>query len=279
MAKDKTEEKQALPGVSYAPYKGNHACKTQKEVNEDFSHMKGKYSMVRIYGTDCNQVAMVREAAKANDMKVFLGIWNLKTMAEETDEIIKGMNGEWNMVFAISVGNEVIDRGEASAEEVVEAIKKTRSRVREAGFKGPVVAVNTQAVMEAHSEVCQASDVCALNVHPFFNANTSAEEAGKWVMEAVKRVQALMPKDKKVMVAETGWPTEGQSNGAAVPGKEQQKTALEAISKAYAEHPAELFLFSAFNDLWKAKEAKTFFVEQSWGIDGAVSVADAQASE
>jgi exo-beta-1,3-glucanase (GH17 family) len=74
------------------------------------------------------------------------------------------------------------------------------------------------------------------------------------------------------MVTESGWPWKGNKNGLAIPGLGEQDIALKSIKAAFSSKPEDLILFSAFNDLWKPLEAKTFFVERYWGISGASSV-------
>ena len=82
--------------------------------------------------------------------------------------------------------------------------------------------------------------------------------------------------DKRIVVTETGWPWQGESNGAAVPGMDQQTRALSSIKDAYSDKPGDVFFFTAFNDLWKKAEANTFMAEQFWGMGGRYSPCDKQ---
>ncbi|TQS31757.1 hypothetical protein Golomagni_07950, partial [Golovinomyces magnicellulatus] len=239
-----------LFGISYAPYRSDHGCKGQDEVNTDFSQFASQYSVVRVYGTDCNQVNMVYKAAKTHGSKLFLGIWDPLDIENEANKIISGVNGDWDMVHTVSVGNELVNNGQASAQQMVNAVKTTRSILRSAGFKGPVVTVDTFMAAKAHPEICDASDYCAINAHAFFDSTISAGQAGSWLADTVKSVGSGLSTQKKVVVTETGWPTEGSANGLAVPGMANQKLALDAIRSSFASTPQDVILFSAFNDLW-----------------------------
>lgn len=261
-----------LFGVCYAPYRGDHQCKTASQISDDLSRMKGQYSTVRIYGTDCDQVPAVYKSAKANGLKVFLGIWDLSQVQNEAQQIISGINGDWDSVYAVSVGNELVNNGQASAASVVAAIKQARQILRAAGYNGPVVTVDTFIAAEANPEICEASDFCAVNAHAFFDSTISAPEAGKWLANTVASLKAKT--SKPVVVTESGWPTQGSSNGLAVPGLSQQKAALDSIKQAFASNPGDVILFSAFNDPWKVKNAATFNAEPYWGIGGATSNSD-----
>ena len=261
-------------GVSYSPYKANQDCKSQADINQDFSEFAHNYGLVRIYGTDCNQVPMVHMAAKNHGLKMFLGVYNINQVPEETHDIISGLNGDWSRVHTISIGNELVNNGQASPSEVINAMSQARSILRAAGYGGPVVAVDTFTAAENHPELCNESDYCAVNAHPFFDPTATAPEAGKWLDGTIKRLQTAMGSSKRVVITETGWPTDGVANGLAVPSLANQKAALASIHAAFRSHPGDLILFSAFNDLWKTKSMATFDTDQYWGIDGAVSKTD-----
>lgn len=263
-----------LPGVSYSPYRGDHGCKSQNDINNDFQQFRGSYSFVRIYGTDCNQVANVCAVAKSYGMKVFLGIWDPSAVQSEASIIIAGVNGDWSMVHTISVGNELINNGLASPQEIVSAVAAARSILRAAGYEGPVVTVDTFTAAMAHPELYDQSDYCAINAHAFFDSTVSGPQAGQWLRNTVSRVRDVLPPSMDVVVTETGWPTRGDSNGAAVPGLEQQKAALDSIRQEFASNPGKVVLFSAFNNLWQPLNAATFNAEPYWGIGGAVSPCD-----
>ncbi|KND90893.1 putative family 17 glucosidase SCW4 [Tolypocladium ophioglossoides CBS 100239] len=267
----------ALPqhfGISYAPYRADHACKTKQDIENDFGRFAGSYSLVRIYGTDCNQVDNVYAVAKAHRMKVFLGIWEPSSVEDEANQIISGVNGDWDMVHTVSVGNELVNNGQASPQQIVSAVKKARSTLRAAGYSGPVVAVDTFVAAQAHPELCEQSDYCAINAHAFFDGTVPAAESGRWLQNTISRVKSALSVHKKVVVTETGWPMKGEKNGMAVPSLQNQKSALDSIKKEFANTPGDVILFSAFNDLWKTRDMATFNSDQYWGIGGAISASD-----
>lgn len=65
---------------------------------------------------------------------------------------------------------------------------------------------------------------------------------------------------KEGRVLEAGWPSAGNPNGVAIPGKAEQATAIASIVKAV---PDRITMFTYTNDLWKANGV--FNVEQSFG--------------
>ncbi|KAG7120848.1 Cell surface mannoprotein MP65 like [Verticillium longisporum] len=259
----------SLPGIAYAPYTASGGCKTADQVHDDFVTFTGKYSMVRIYGIDCEQVAKVVPAAKKAGLKLFLGIFELAGIDQQVASIVEAVGEEWSIVDTVSVGNELVNKKAATPSQVVSAMSRTRSLLRDAGYKGPVVTVDTFIAVRDNPELCDESDYCAMNVHPFFDGNTPADEAGSFITRVVSEVQSkLADPSTRMVVSETGWPWQGTVNRVAVPGRSQQSIAIESIRAAFSDHPGDLFLFSAFNDPWKPVSADTFNAEQFWGIDG-----------
>ncbi|KAF4121610.1 Glycosyl hydrolases family 17 [Geosmithia morbida] len=258
-------------GVSYSPYRADGNCKSQAEVVDDISRLKGKYGLLRAYGTDCGQVPKIKNAAKTIGAKVMLGIYDINQVDAEAALIVAGVAGDWARVHSVSVGNELVNNGQASTAQVKAAVVAARKKLRAAGFRGPVVAVDTFIATKSNPELCECSDFCAVNAHPYFDSTMTADQAGTWLRREVKAVKAALSRDMRVMITETGWPTVGATNGKAVPGRANQEKAIQSIRAAFADSLAEIVLFTAFDDLWK-KDAPN---DQHWGIDGAVSACDA----
>ena len=261
-------------GISYAPYRADHGCKSAEDIEDDFRQFAKEYSVVRIYGTDCDQVPNVYKAAKAAGVKLMLGIWDIHDVENEASKIVAALDGDWDIVHSITVGNELVNAGQARPQEVVHAVRQARETLRSSGYEGPVVTVDTFIATEKHPELCEASDFCAINAHAFFDSTMRAEDAGKWLTNTVEQVQSRLSKPMHIVVTETGWPMDGASNGLAIPGLENQKLALESIREAFADRPRDVILFSAFNDLWKQRSMDTFNADQYWGIGGAISRCD-----
>jgi exo-beta-1,3-glucanase (GH17 family) len=131
-------------GVSYSAYKSNGDCKSQDDVNEDVAAFGSGYSMIRIYGTSCNQVATVLQAAKNHGMKLFAGVSDLSTLSSDISAIAAAANGDWSCFDTIAIGNELVNSGAASASAVVAALSTARGLLKTAGYTGKIVTVDTQ---------------------------------------------------------------------------------------------------------------------------------------
>ena len=233
--------------------------------------MKG-FDVVRLYGVDCNQIANV--VAAKTGMKLFIGIFDINSIQSEVQTIASAINNDWSLVQTVSVGNELVNSGGASVGAVVSAIGTARTLLKAAGYTGPVVTVDTMVAMQSNPELCIASDFCAINCHAFFDSNTQASGAGAFVQGWMEKVSQAA-NGKLTIVTESGWPSQGNSNGAAVPSPQNQQTALSSIQSTI---PSNVILYSAFNTLWKTNSASTFGAEQYWGMYGSPPSGDNNTS-
>jgi exo-beta-1,3-glucanase (GH17 family) len=254
-------------GVSYSAYLANGDCKTQDQVNQDVAAFGNSYSMVRIYGTSCNQVATVLSAAKSHGLKLFAGVSDLSTLNSEIQTIVSAANGDWSSFDTIAVGNELVNSGAASASAVVAALSTARELLGAAGYTGKIVTVDTLAATLLNPVLADKSDYAAVNCHPFFNPNTAPPNAGSFIQTQISNLRTkLANSNQEIVITETGYPTCGTSNGLAVGSLSNQAAALSSIKSTFS---SAVILLSAFDDQWKTNSAGTFGAEQCWGIGGA----------
>ncbi|KAL3426158.1 cell wall glucanase [Phlyctema vagabunda] len=255
-------------GFVYTPYKSDGNCKTQDDVTKDFEGLQGDYSLVRFYGTDCNQVSTILTAAKAKGLKIFAGVYNIANLNSELQIIIDAANqaGGWGSFHTISIGNELVNSGQASASQVVAAVSSARSTLKAAGYTGFVVTVDTLVATRQHPELCNESDYCAVNCHPFFDSQTASAQAGSFITTQVGTLRDVLSNpDQEIVITETGWPWKGDSHGAASVSLDDQTKALSSIK---SDVSVTTILLSAYNEGWKVSSPSQFNAEQFWGLGG-----------
>lgn len=248
-------------GVTYSPYNKDNSCKSASQVKSDISKLSD-YSLIRLYGTDCNQVENTL-AALSSGQKVFLGIFDTSNIEQQVKNLAQDVknHGGWDIVDTVSVGNELVNSGQANPSQVKQYVNTAKSALKAAGYNGPVVSVDTFIAVINNPDLCDASDYLAVNAHAFFDGHVKAQDAGKWLLQQIQRVSSACGNKKKVFVTETGWPTRGDSNNVAVPSLQNQKDALEGIASSCGN---DATYFNAFNDLWK--QPGSYNAEQYWGI-------------
>lgn len=250
-------------GITFTPYAQNGQCMTQSEVDDGIAAVKAAgFSTVRVYAPDCDALQTVGGACKKHGLNMIIGIFisssGIDVAREQISQTIEW--GQWDIVDLIVVGNEAVFSGSADAGSLANFITSAKQSFREAGYQGHVTTTEPLNIWEKHSEVlCPVVDVVGANIHPFFNAEVSAEECGSFAKEQMEILGELCG-GKDVLNLETGWPSAGSPNGKAIPGPIQQ---VKAIKSLVEEVGSKSVFFSYQNDLWK--EPGPFGIEQSWG--------------
>ncbi|KAI4173261.1 MAG: hypothetical protein LQ346_008442, partial [Caloplaca aetnensis] len=238
--------------MTYSPYTSSGACKSPTEVSADVASIAAKgFSSIRIYSTDCDGLANVASAASSHGVNLVLGVyipssgisaarpqiqevidWATSTSTTSTDTDSPPKNN-WQSVEMIVVGNEAVFNAFCTAPALAAFITEAKTAFSAAGFAGPVTTAETMAVLSQHADtLCPVVDVAAANIHPFFNGQVSASQAGKFVAEQMELLAEICPgKGKEAWNLETGWPSRGEPNGEAVPGKWEQRVAVEGIAR------------------------------------------------
>ncbi|KAF1956474.1 glycoside hydrolase [Byssothecium circinans] len=256
-------------GITYDTYKGsagNVECKTESEMKADFETMK-TFGIVRIYGDDCGVIAIAVQQAKKNGQKIMAGIYSpnqaVDTVVKALSNAVNQFNGgDWSIISVVSVENERVNAHVLTASSAVDTLNQARQALAKVGYHGPIGPVETVPALVDNPALCDQADMALVNIHAFFDPNTKAEDSGTFVKSEVERVKKACP-NKRVVVTESGWPSQGTSHNKAVVSKDAQRAAINSI-KASFDH--DLFLFNAFDSPWKTDDASTFNSEKWWGI-------------
>lgn len=257
---DSTVGSSGAKGVTYSPYSVG-GCKSADQVASEIAQLSG-FDIIRLYGVDCSQIENVLKA-KSSNQKIFAGIFDVSQISQGVDSIasaIEAAGASWDDFHTISVGNELVNNAQATPDQIKGYVKELKSALSSTAYSGPAVAVDTFIATINNPDLCDASDYIAINAHAFFDGHIEAADAGAWVLQQIQIVSTVCP-GKQVMVVETGWPSQGDSNGVAVPSKSNQKAAISSIKETCGD---DAILFTAFNDLWKTDGP--FNAEKYWGL-------------
>jgi exo-beta-1,3-glucanase (GH17 family) len=251
----------------YTPFADNGDCKTAEAVASDIADIKSKgFTTVRLYATDCDGPQNVGAAAAKHGMKMILGIYVDETgIGSNTDAQVATLtewgSDKWDLVEMVVAGNEAMFYGYTTAEGLAGFVNDVRSKFRAAGYQGPVGTSEVPGTFTTYADVlCPAVDYAAANIHPFFNAEVAAKDAGDFVATQLDNIAKACGYKKEAYNLESGWPSLGSTNGLAIPSVEDQKTAIASIMEKAGNKTA---MFSWANDPWKAPGDHG--VEQHWG--------------
>ena len=95
----------------------HHSCKSESQIEQDLADIEG-YQVIRLYATDCNQVANVIKATKGS-VSIFAGIADIKDIENDIATLASAVNGNWTLINTVSVGNELVNANKASADQYV----------------------------------------------------------------------------------------------------------------------------------------------------------------
>ncbi|KAK8042313.1 glycoside hydrolase family 17 protein [Apiospora rasikravindrae] len=253
--------------MTYTPYAQDGNCKTKDAVMKDIEALsKAGITTVRTYSTDCDTLPNVGAACKTYGVKMIIGIFidaphcsaNNPTVSEQINAIKNW--AQFDLVDIISIGNEAMLNGYCTAGEIAGLIHTCKETFT--GYTGGYTTADTLGAWQmtgVAETLCGLIEYPAANIHPFFNAQTTADQAGAFVKSQMQILSGICGVPGKCY--ETGWPSKGKCMGAACPGKVEQETAVTGILK---EVPTDVVLFSLEDDLWKSDQTECA-CEKSWG--------------
>lgn len=247
-------------GITYSPYSDDGGCKSSSQIASEIAKLSG-FNIIRLYGVDCDQVSAVL-AAKSSSQKIFAGIFDMTAISSGVSTLAAAVKslGSWDDIYTVSIGNELVNNGQATTSQIQSYVEQGRSALTAAGYSGPVVSVDTFIATINNPALCDYSDYVAVNAHAFFDGGIAAAGAGAWVLEQIELVSTACG-GKDVLIVESGWPSSCTSNGKASCSAELQQTAISSIKSSCGN---DVFLFNAYNDLWKADGS--YNCEKYWGI-------------
>jgi exo-beta-1,3-glucanase (GH17 family) len=188
----------------------------------------------------------VPQVAKQMGLKTLVGAWlgnDPELNRKEIDGLIS--LAKQGFVDIAVVGNEVMYRGDLSEEELLDFIHE----VKEALPGVPVGYVDAYYEFSARPRITEACDVILANCYPFWEGchiDYSFVYMKQMYQQAVHAAQG-----KRVIITETGWPSQG---GAFKASEASYENALKYFINAQQwslEDGIEMFYFASFDESWK----------------------------
>jgi exo-beta-1,3-glucanase (GH17 family) len=127
-------------------------------------------------------------------------------------------------VHALIVGNEVLLRGDLSDEQLRAAIEQVRARL---GRAVPLTTAEPPDQWLEHPDLAKVVDFITVHIYPFWRGK-AINTAVDFLNKEYQKIEKAFP-GKHIVIGETGWPSAGPPNGAAVPSDENQARYLRAF--------------------------------------------------
>ena len=254
-----------LRGLAYSPYRDCQEpggdIPTMADIAQDLQTIAGMANGIRTYSsTGIN--AGIPALAHSMGLKVSAGAW-LGTDMVANEQEISGLIAiaETVDLDSVIVGNEVMLRGDLTEAELIGYIQYVKQELAARNINVPVTTAEIGDVLLKHPAIMNAVDIEMVHLYPFWNGD-SIEGAAQQVVTTYHEIQNLSG-GKRVVIGETGWPSNGPANLLAVPSPANQyRFAREFVTLAVQED-VEFFYFDIFDEMWKTQEHG---VGQYWGL-------------
>ena len=204
---------------------------------------------------------VIPKLARAKGLKTMVGAWISRDRERNECEIeaLIQLAKEGQVSVAV-VGNEVLLREELPEPELLAYIARVKAAVPD---DVPVGCVDAYYQFLERPALAAACDVLLPNCYPFWEGADIAV-AAQYLRRMHGLVKAAAGEDKRVIVAETGWPGKGQAVGGAVPSAENAMKYFIDVQQWARGEGVKLFYFSSFDEPWKlAQEGE---VGTQWGL-------------
>jgi exo-beta-1,3-glucanase (GH17 family) len=197
--------------------------------------------------------------AREFGMKTLVGAW-LGEDEEKNREEIEGLIqlGKEGYLDVAAVGNEVLYRNDLPKEQLLDLIAHVKAELP--GI--PVGYVDAYYEFTQHQDLSDACDVILCNCYPFWEG-TPFEYALQHMQHMYAQAKSAA-KGKKVIITETGWPSQGQALGGAIPSGTSAMQYFINTQLWALDEDIEVFYFASFDESWKVGAEGD--VGAYWGI-------------
>ncbi len=256
--------------VSYAPFRkpgetplDPNAFVSPQRIDADLSALSQRFDCVRTYSQG-QGLSAVPEIAARHHMQVLMGIWldgDARANARQVALGIATARKYPQVLRGVIVGNEVLLRGELTEAELAGYIREVRAALP------PSIPVSYADVWEfwlRHPKLAAAVDYITIHILPYWEDRpVPPERAVQHVENVYARVTRAFP-GKRVMIGETGWPSEGRPRRGASASVVNEARYLREFLRYAASVHMPYNVIEAFDQPWKRAQEGT--VGGYWGI-------------
>jgi len=242
-----------IHGICFSIYKDDqdpakNSQITEQQIRDRLAIIQPYAAWIRIFSCTCGHEKIPRIAHEMG-FKTLVGAW-LDADLEANEEEIKGLIdlASKGFVDLAAVGNEVIYRGDLPEDKLIGYL----TRVKEQIPRIPVGYVDSYYIFRDHPKVAAACDLVMANCYPYWEScalGQSIEYMREMYHTAIRAANG-----KKVIISETGWPSDGGHRGDAVASLENMAHYFVNTYRWAKEEAVDIFYFTSFDEHWKAQQ-------------------------
>jgi exo-beta-1,3-glucanase (GH17 family) len=218
---------------------------TEEQIRRRLKILQPHTKWIRSFScTEGNE--LIPKIAHEMGIKPMVGAWIGNDEEKNEKEILALIEAaRAGYVDIAAVGNEVLYRDDLSAEKLLEIIKRVKAAIPDT----TVGYVDAYYEFTDHPEIADVCDVILANCYPYWEG--CSFEYSLVYMQQMYHQALVAGKGKKVIITETGWPSQGTPTKGSIPS---EKNAMGYFINAqqWAEREGlEIFYFSSFDESWK----------------------------
>ncbi len=252
-----------LRGYCYSPFRycqspNKGIFPTADEIEADIPFLFHNCNGIRTYSS-CGVQGRIPEFAEEYGLRVAAGTWLGRDMQINEQEIrcAISVTKQHSNVDSVIVGNEVLLRNDLTEAQLCAYINRVKAEV---GV--PVTTAELWTVLRNHPAVIECVDYLLVHIYSWWDAWDSVDSVG-YVLDTYKDIRQRYP-NKRIVIGETGWPSDGQSKGQAIPSLSNQCVFYTEFLRRAIQENVEFYYFDAFDEPWKEEPGG---VGPYWGLN------------
>jgi len=250
-----------MHGICFSPYEGEQKPGdpiSEEQVRRKLELLQPHTRWIRVFScTEGNDI--IPQLAREYGFKTLVGAWLGEDKEKNEEEIERLIElARAGFVDVAAVGNEVMYREELEESELIEYIL----RVKQALPDIPVGYVDAYYEFTNRPAITEACDVILANCYPYWEG-CHIDYSLLYMKQMYYQAKQAAP-GKRVIITETGWPSEGDPLGVAEPGYENALKYFINAQNWSQKEGIEMFYFSAFDEGWKISAEGS--VGAFWGL-------------
>ncbi len=251
-----------MHGLCSSPYEEGQQPGDQlseEQVRRRLEIMRPYTKWIRSFSTtEGNE--LIAKIAKEMGMKTLVGAWlgdDPEINEKEVANLIQLAKDGY--VDIAAVGNEVMYRGDLTEDELLAFLYRAKEEIPN---EIPVGYVDAYYEFSDRPAITEACDIILANCYPFWEG-CDLDYSLLYMKDMYNRA-ASAGNGKKVIITETGWPSQGTNLRGAFPSEENAIKYFINAQKWSQEEDIEMFYFSSFDESWKVGAEGD--VGAYWGI-------------
>ena len=237
-----------IHGICFSLYEGDQKpgdLVSDEQILRRLNIIKPFTKWVRTFSST-DEHMRIAKLAKDLGFKTLVGAWLSDDKDQnnvEVESLIKLSND--GFVDIAAVGNEVIYREELEEKRLIDYIHYVKQNTK--GI--PVGYVDAYYEFRDRPKITEACDVILANCYPFWEG--CAAEYSLLYMKDMFREASKAANGKKVIITETGWPSDGSDLWGAHPSYENYLKYFINTQLWSKDEDIDIFYFSSFDESWK----------------------------